>query len=210
MRHSALFLPLLGAAFLLALILPGQTLRADYPKPSPFPVSWELTVDFSQPHRIVLQAPGDSSPSAYWYITYHVANKTDQDKILFYPSFQMLTQDGELIPSDSVDIEPAVFDAIKDKEHIKFLQPALSIAGPLLQGEDQSKDGVAIWREPDPRMGTFTIFASGFWGESATVTVGKDTLILHKTLQQTYHLDSDAAHPDQGALQLLDTQYVMR
>ena len=137
-------------------------------------------------------------------------NNSDQDKILFYPSFQMLTQDGQLIASDSIDVKPAVFAAVQDKEHIKFLQSALDVAGPIHQGEDQAKDGVAIWPEPDPRMGTFTIFAAGFWGDSATVKLGDQTVILHKTLQQTFHLDADALHEGDGALVLQDSQYVMR
>jgi hypothetical protein len=210
MRPSTLILPFVGAALLLALGLTPDTLRADYPTPSTFPDSWELTPTFAKPRRIVVQSPGDAAPKAYWYITYHVVNNTDQDKVLFYPNFQMLTQDGELIASDSTDVKPAVFAAIQDKEHIKFLQSALNISGPLLQGEDQSKDGVAIWPEPNPRMGTFTIFASGFWGESAAVKVGDQTVLLHKTLQQTYHLDADAVHTADGELVQQDSQYVMR
>ncbi|MGA3068338.1 MAG: hypothetical protein ABSF29_15950 [Tepidisphaeraceae bacterium] len=210
MTRSRLLLPLAGAALALAFLLPTPILRADYPQPSPFPVSWELTVDFAKPRRILVQSPGDDTLKPYWYITYHVVNNTDKDTILFYPSFDLLTQDGQVIHSDSIDVKPAVFAAIQDKERIKFLQDANDIAGPLRQGDDQSKDGVAIWPEPNPRMGTFSIFASGFWGESAIVKVADATLVLHKTLQETFHLDSDAAHPGEGALVQEDSQYVMR
>jgi hypothetical protein len=210
MTRSRLLLPLAGTALALALLLPGPLLRADYPQPSPYPVSWELTVDFAQPKRITVQAPGDDAPKPYWYITYHVANNTDKDTVLFYPSFDMLTQDGQIFHSDGIDVKPAVFTAIKNFERIKFLQDANDIPGPLRQGEDQSKDGVAIWPEPDPRMGTFTIFASGFWGESAIIKVGNTNQVLHKTLQESFHLNSDATHPGQGALVPEDSEYVMR
>ena len=197
---------LAGALLLLTIAMP---LLGDYPQPSPYPISWELTATFGQPKRIVVQAPGDDQPVAYWYITYHVVNNTDKDKIAFYPDFQMQTNDGLIIPSDH-GIAPAVFDAIKDKERIKFLQDYLAIGGDLRQGEDQSKDGVAIWREPAPRMGTFAFFISGFWGESATVHVADQDVILRKTLNVTYHTDNDDAHPGQGTLQQLDSQYIMR
>ena len=82
------------------------------PKPSPYPVSWELTLTHSDPKRILVQGPGDTNPAAYWYITYHVVNNTDRDKILFYPSFEMMLEDGRVIRSD-MGISPAVFDAIK-------------------------------------------------------------------------------------------------
>ena len=128
---------------------------------------------------------------------------------MFYPSFDMLTAAGNVVRSDN-NISPKVFEAIKNKEHIKFLQDANSIGGELLQGEDQSRDGVAIWPEPASRMGSFTIFATGFWGEAATVKVGDKETIVHKTLQNTYHLDADAADADTGQVKLLDSEYVMR
>jgi hypothetical protein len=183
--------------------------RADYPSPSPFPVSWELNFDHSDPKRIVVQGPGDANPQAYWYVTYHVANNTDRDRILFYPHFEMMLEDGRTIRSD-MGVAPAVFDAIKKKEHLKYLESNDVIGGELKQGDDQSKDGVAIWPEPRLRMGTFTIFAAGFWGESAVVKVGDKDVTLHKTMQLTYHLDSDEAHPGGGDLELKDTQSVMR
>jgi hypothetical protein len=208
MNLKTVILPLAGLALALAFTIPVRA-DGDYPQPSPYPVSWELTLDHAKPRRILVQSPGDDVPKAYWYITYHVVNNTDQDKILFYPLFDMLTKDGQTLRSDD-DIKPAVFDAIKDREHIKYLQSATQIDGPLLQGEDQSKDGVAIWAEPDPRMGTFIIFLSGFWGESKTVKVGDKEVILHKTLQLTYHLAADAANADEGALTEQDSRYIMR
>jgi hypothetical protein len=121
----------------------------------------------------------------------------------------MMLEDGQVIRSD-IGVAPAVFDAVKNKEHLKYLQSNDVISGDLRQGEDQSKDGVAIWPEPRLRMGTFTIFCSGFWGESAIVKVGDKDVTLHKTLQLSYHLDSDESHPGGGDLVELDHQYVMR
>jgi hypothetical protein len=211
MITKTLLLPSAGLVLALALTL-TQSLpaRADdaYPQPSPYPVSWELTFDHAKPRRIVVQAPGDDAPIAYWYVTYHVVNNTDKDRIPFFPLFDMMTNDGQTIRSDN-NIKPAVFDAIKEREHIKYLQSAVEIGGPLLQGEDQSKDGVAIWPEPNPKMGTFVIFATGFWGESKTVKVGDKDVVLHKTLQLTYHLAADA-DSNGTALQEQESRYVMR
>ncbi|MGD0389347.1 MAG: hypothetical protein ABSC42_10380 [Tepidisphaeraceae bacterium] len=204
--YRRIYLPLAGLLVVAALAMP---LRADYPQPSPYPVSWELTFDHSLPKRILVQGPADMNPLAYWYVTYHAANNTDQDKILFFPNFQMMLEDGQVVRSD-IGVAPAVFDAIKKKEHLKYLQSNDVISGDLRQGEDQSKDGVAIWPEPRLRMGTFTIFCSGFWGESALVKVGDKDVTLHKTLQLSYHLDSDESHPGGGDLVELDHQYVMR
>jgi len=204
--HRGIFLALAGLSLVAAAALP---LRADYPQPSPYPISWELTSDFSAPKRIVVQGPGDVNPNAYWYITYHVSNNTDQDTVLFYPNFQMLMEDGQIIHSD-IGVAPAVFDAIKKKEGLKFLQSDDLIGGDLRQGEDQSKDGVAIWPEPRLRMGTFTIFIAGYWGEAATVTINGKDITLHKTEQITYSSDSDEQHPGGGDLIEKSRQFVMR
>jgi len=202
--------PLAGIALLLADVLPVVPLQgSDYPQPSPFPVSWELTFEHSKPKRIVVQPPGESNPSAYWYITYHVTNNTDRDKVLFYPSFDLMLENGDVVSSDR-GVPPAVFDAIKAAERIKYLQNSNQISGELRQGDDQSRDGVAIWPEPSLRMGTFSIFVSGFWGESAQIKVGDKDVTLRKALQLTYHLDSDEHHPGEGALNELDSQYIMR
>jgi hypothetical protein len=206
MMRSHVFLLASGLFLLLCAALP---LRADYPQPSPFPVSWELTLTHAQPRRIVVQCPGDAAPTAYWYLTYHVTNNTDRDKILLYPTFDMVLEDGQVIRNDH-GIAPAVFDAIKRREHLKYLQSADVISGELRQGEDQSKDAVAIWPEPRLRMGTFSIFCTGFWGETATVKEGDKDVTLRKTLQLTYHLDSDENNPGSGTLVDKDSQYVMR
>jgi hypothetical protein len=204
--YRRMYIPVAALSVLFAIVMP---LRADYPKPSPYPVSWELTFDHSLPKRILVQGPGDVNPLAYWYVTYHVANNTDVDKILFYPRFDMMLENGEDLPSD-MGVSPAVFEAIKKKEHLKYLQSNDTIGGELRQGEDQSKDGAAIWPEPRLRMGTFTIFCSGFWGETAIVKIGDKDVVLHKTLQLTYHLDSDENHPGGGDLVQKDDQYIMR
>jgi hypothetical protein len=204
--YRRFYIPVAVLSVVLAFALP---LRGDFPTPSPFPVSWELTMTHSVPKRIVVQGAGDANPQSYWYVTYHVANNTDQDRILFYPQFDMMLENGQDVRSD-IGVSPSVFDAIKKKEHLKYLQGNDTIGGDLRQGEDQSKDGVAIWPEPRLRMGTFTVFASGFWGETATVKVGDKDVNLHKTLQLTYHLDSDEAHPGGGDLVQKDEEYVMR
>jgi hypothetical protein len=186
-------------------LLAFSSSRGAYPQPSGFPVSWELSFDHAKPKRLIVQVPGDPGPTVYWYMTYHVANNTDRDKVTFYPKFEMLLQDGTLVRSD-FNVSPAVFNAIKNREHMKYLQDANHIGGDLLQGEDQSRDGVAIWPEPSQRLGTFNIFATGFWGEVAIVKVGDKDVTLHKTMQLTYHANGDSNALDNSE----DSTFIMR
>jgi hypothetical protein len=85
-------------------------------------------------------------------------------------------------------------------------------------GEDEAKDGVAIWEEPLPRMGDFTIFISGLSGETLTMKdaagaelKGPDgkPIILRKTLQLDYTLPGDE-RADDALVKPVGEQWVMR
>ena len=169
--------------------------------------------------------PGSKTPTAFWYISYSVTNEADQSanfdpendkERVFYPRFDMRTEDGSVLRSDD-GISPAVFEAIKKREGNKFLEDPKQMGGRILLGNDQSRDSVAIWEEPALRMGSFTIFAAGMWGESAPATDpdGKpmkdakgEPITLRKTLMMTYHDDGDGTRP--GTIRKTAEEYIMR
>src|SRR5688572_16097021 len=86
---------------------------AGHPKPSVYPVSWELKFEHTKPKRIVVDVPGQGN-RAFWYMTYTVMNPTDQEQS-FLPQFEMLTRDGRVLRSDN-NISPKVHDAIRARE----------------------------------------------------------------------------------------------
>ncbi len=181
-----------------------------YPKPALVPNSWELNFSHGQLQRIVVEIPGMTNPRAYWYITYTVTNKTDREQI-FLPVFEMLTADGRVVRSDN-SIPGPVFDKIKQREKKTFLEPFYKTAGTLLVGDEQAKDGVAIWPEVQSRMGYFSLFIEGLSGETAEVKAGDKTFILRKTLQLNYHVRGDEVRPGDDAVNAADTaeQWIMR
>ena len=200
---------LASVAFLLLAAFVPAALRAEYPKPSPYPVTWELEFEHSKPKRIVVHPENSTVPRAYWYITYTVTNETDQEQ-LFLPAFELLTEAGRVIRNDK-NIPHSVFEAIKKQEGARFLQPAALVGGELRIGPDQAKDGVAIWPEPTPEMGKFSIFVSGLSGETAVVK-GPDSkeVILRKTLQLNYHVRGDEVYPGQDEVNENPQEWVMR
>jgi hypothetical protein len=193
------------------------TARAEFPKPSPYPISWELTFQHDKPKRIVVNVPNQPAPVAYWYVTYNVTNNTGQEQT-FLPFFEMQTNDGQVIRSDK-DIPPAAFEAIKKAENKPLLEPWTKIGGELRLGDDESKDGVAIWQEPMPRMGVFQIYVGGLCGEhvelkdeKGNVVKDKDgnPVILRKTLELTYHIRGDEVYPGQDEVNVQGEQWIMR
>lgn len=206
--RSVLALALIAPVIVLAAANP---VSAKVPEPSLYKISWELDFKHGVPKRVVVDT------TAYWYLTYTVTNNTGQEQT-WRPNFQMMTDDGKMIKSDrGIGIE--VFDKIKATEGDRFLQPATQITGPLRQGEDQAKDGVAIWKEPNPRMGTFKIFIQGLSGEKAALTdddgkemKGSDGLpeFLRKTLELDYQVLGDEFYPERHEVHELGHKWVMR
>lgn len=185
--------------------------RAKAPEPSLYPISWELDFKHSAPKRIVVDT------TAYWYMTYTVTNNSGQEQT-WRPDFQMMSDDGKIIKSDR-GIGINVFDKIKATEGNRLLEPFTKVSGPLRQGEDQARDGVAIWKESNPRMGSFKIFVQGLSGEKVILTDddGKEMrdadglpIFLRKTLELDYQVLGDEFHPDQHEVHDLGNKWVMR
>ena len=111
----------LGLAPVIASVV-HPPMAAAFPKPSIYPISWQIKFEHSKPKRIVVTTPGTNVPLAYWYMTYSVTNDTDQEQS-FLPVFEMITNDGKVLRSDK-DIPTEVFSAIKKRERSL---PALSV-----------------------------------------------------------------------------------
>ncbi|MCK4658466.1 MAG: hypothetical protein KAV82_03000 [Phycisphaerae bacterium] len=135
------------------------------PKPSLAPASWQLKFEFHDPARIDVVLPGEHSPTTFWYLLYTAANETGRE-VFFYPQFELVTDRLELIHSGD-NVSPAVFDAIH-KRHSKlhpFLVRPLKASGKLLQGADNARTSVAIFRSFHLDASSFVIYVAGLSGE---------------------------------------------
>ena len=207
-----------------ALLLTTAALGFAYPKPSDHKISWELDVEHGTPTRIVVQEPGSTDAKAYWYIPFRVTNNTDADQ-LFLPVCEMVDDKGNVHRSDK-QLPRAVFEAVKNREGKKLMEPLSAASGTLRVGKDQARDTVAIWPEPMPRMGTFTIFISGLSGETVWYKDGKEIPmrqadwtkvkpeqageILRKTLSLEYHVPGDEFSSATARVELKKKDWVMR
>lgn len=188
-------------AFASALALAG--LARAFPEPSPYPIKWELKLETHTPKRTVIDG------AAYWYVTYTVTNNTKEERT-YLPIYEVLTPDGKVTRTDHL-IPLNVVTAIKKREGIKFLEQANQIAGEIRLGEDQTRDGVAIWPEASIEDRSFTVFASGFSGETAKIPGpdGKD-ITLWKTLKLDYSVAGDPKFRDINEVREVGHKYVMR
>ena len=217
-RARTIFAAALSVATL-ASLLPSSAQAKTYPVPSvyPLPSAWYLNFKHGIPKRIVVAVPGEKVPTAYWYLTYTVTNNTGKEQE-FYPQFEMVTQDGKIHASDH-GVPLAVFNAIKKSEGNDLLVSANDIAGTIHQGEDQARDGVAIWEEPMARMGDFSIYAGGLNSEAVVPTddsgvplkdAAGQPMKLWKTLELQYSIFGDEVKPGNDEVHAKPDRWIMR
>ena len=172
-KHSARTLLTASCALaLVAVALSGvlpHTVPAARAVPEPAIVSdaWQLDFTQSLPRRITVEVPGTNVPRAYWYVTYVAINNTGTEQ-MFLPVIEVVDKNGSVLLANK-GVSPRVFDRIVEQERGKPLVAPLAVSGPILQGEDQAKYGVAIWEETDSRPGTFFVFVAGLSGEILTL-----------------------------------------
>ncbi len=164
---------------------------------------WQLDVTFHDPQRIVLRLPGDEHGTTCWYMLYQVTNNTGRE-VEFYPSFRLVTDTFE-VTAGGAEISPSVYDAIaaRHKREFPFLAAPAKVAGRLLQGEENARASVAVFRMFDKKASSFTVYGGGFSGairrvaNPAFVDNEKESednpraFVLRQTLAVVYELPGD-------------------
>lgn len=196
------------------------------PKPSPVPVNWQLDIRHDPPRAFMVKLPGRRNPQLFWYFRYTVTNDTGQE-VSFVPEFVLYTDTGQ-VSRDGQGVPTAVFKAVKKLHNDPLLKDRTGMTGRLLQGEDHAKDGVAIWRDFDPKAGAFDVFIGGLSGETAEIKlpkpiqvaeldskgnevyVQKDRIVISKALNLRYSIPGEAAWRSSAKIKLLKRQWVMR
>ena len=196
------------------------------PKPSVISTSWELDFKYDDPKVVAIQIPGEPAPRVFWFMHYTVTNQTGQDRV-FVPQFTIATETGQVIEADK-KVPSYIFEYLKKLLNIPLLKDATGMTGKLAQGQDNAKEGLAIWSDIDPAAGSMRIFIGSICGETAeiklpapiTVTemdtqgrprqVVKEKIVLTKTLQLDYSVPGEAAARVSSPVKLLEKTYVMR
>jgi hypothetical protein len=190
------------------------------------PESWQLDIEYEAPRMIELNLPGFSGTQRFWYMIYTVSNPTDEDRI-FIPEFVLYTESGELHRAGQ-HVPRSAFERIKQLYNNPLLKNQTAMTGKLLQGEDNAKTGIAIWRDFDPKAGAFDIFIGGLSGETEVVElpvpirmtevdirgnvqeVTRDEIVLARTLRLRYNVPGEAAGRGRVVPRLTRREWVMR
>jgi hypothetical protein len=179
------------------------------PEPDPVPRRWQLNVEVGPLQVTTIDVRG-VGPRSYVYLPYHVVNNSGQD-VLFAPMWEYSNGEGKIVRSGR-DVPQEVTSQILTSLKNPFAQDQIEIIGELLQGEENSKDGVAIWPLNDTAPEHMTIYAAGFSGETRTVTSpdGKEQFVLRKTLMLEFSGPGSLIGQAAQAIPLRGKQWIMR
>jgi hypothetical protein len=222
MNHKAAWTLISG--LLLAALLAPPIIGA--PQPNQAIVDWQLDFEYRSPKPIYVKVPGETEPQLYWFVVYKVINRTGEDRY-FVPDLVLYTSTGQILRAGQ-GVNVAVYEHIKQMLNEPLLRDNVGMTGKLLQGADNAKLGVAIFRDFDIQAARFDIFVGGLSGEYAIVDlptpievteinedgekveVQKDRVILSRTLRLQYGLNAPASDRIRSKPELLKKNWVMR
>lgn len=190
------------------------------PEPAvvPGPEVWTVDVRFEHPKQIMFRTGLYDQPERFWYIILTLTNKMGYD-VDFYPRCDLMTDTFEIISSGD-RVPAAVFERIKRRHQTKYpLLELLENAGnKILQGADNAKDVVIIWRDFDAEAKNIKLFMSGLSNETVVFDhpVAKNEegkpikVFLRKTLELSYKLGGDPAFRSDVKLLPAGKRWIMR
>lgn len=179
---------LLAASLCLALLGGGMAA----PEPDPVPRRWQLDVEVG-PLRVMNVADDLGASRLYFYLTYTVSNNSGQD-LLFAPMLELATDEGDLLRAGR-DVPLSVTRQIQQALENPLLEDQVRISDTLLQGEENAKDGLAVWPVPDLNVDEIKVYFAGLSGEFATIEVPvtgasgeKTRIVFRKVLMLRYEV----------------------
>lgn len=183
---------------------------AAYPEPEVVSDSWQLEFDYEHPKAIKVRLSDDQQPTLYWYVTYTALNDTGDER-LFIPEAWMFTDTGKLLQANR-RIPPEVFEAIENRESNPLLERPGQIVGRILQGEDNARDGMFVWRVPEEDIDNVRFFIAGLSGETHEVEDPRsgETRLLRKTLMVEYSTPGSAEYQDRKPFVFEQQRWVVR
>ncbi len=191
----------------------NQPQQAVVPEPDPVPRRWQL--DFTPGAlRTVTLTMADGTVRSFAYMTYKVVNNTGQD-LLFAPSLEMSTDEGSLIRAGR-EVPAEATRRILESLQNPFLQDQISVVGPLLQGEENAREGLAVWLLPDVSVAELTVYVAGLSGETRAIetkdskTGETNRTLLRKTMMIKYFGPGEVDPASGNEIYRADDRWILR
>lgn len=208
---SAAAAAMLGAASTSAAAPAAEAVRP--PEPDPLPQRWELEIEVG-PLRVITLQVGDEGLQPFFYMTYRVTNNAGED-LQFAPIFELGNEDGDVVRA-GIDVPRSVRESLLTLLDSPLLEDQIQIIGPILQGRENAKDGLVIWRAPSLTTDELALYAAGFSGETQQVeftnpdTGDAETLTFRKTYMVRYATPGTLVGRGSKPLEIVSERWIMR
>jgi len=183
------------------------------PEPDPVPRRWQLAIEPGPLRLTTIDLPS-TGPRAYYFFTYKATNTSAAD-LLFAPSFDLATENGDVRRSGR-EVNAEVTRRILADLESKEIEDQISIVGMLLQGEENAKEGLVIWPADGMHLAEVTIYAAGFSGETRKVEIKNPktgqptTTTLRKTLMLRYAPPGELRDMAGKSIEVTEKRWIMR
>jgi len=199
-------------------LVTGVVLAAPEPAVVQSSGKWTLDVSFENLGQFVYRAGETSKPERYWYVILTLTNKTGQDAD-FYPACELVTDTFQVLAADK-GTSAGLFDKLKARHQGKYpyLELLESAGSKILEGDDNTKDILILWRDFDPNAKSLKLYISGLSNETVAVDhpSKKDDngqpvkVYLRKTLELSYRISGDPALRANQKVAFVSKRWVMR
>ena len=191
------------------------------PEPSIVPSRWQLDLRPGDLRLAVMdvettrRGPGGEAyttmqPTAFLYLTYEVVNNSGED-LLFAPSFQLATEEGEILRSGR-NVPTEVVRTLLERLENPFLEDEISVIRTLEQGIENAREGLVVWPAEELKTDEIKIFARGFSGETKRI-VRPDTgeeVTLYKELMLRHATPGDLSAYSRRAIPRVESRWILR
>lgn len=199
------------ATMLVSVLAIGAGVRP--PEPDPLPQRWQLDL-VAGPLRVITVNVPDEGPQPFFYMTYRVTNNSGED-LQFAPIFEIGNEDGDVVRA-GVNVPRNVRQSLMELMDNPLLEDQLQIIGPILQGRENARDGLVIWRAPSLTTDELAVYAAGFSGETQQVeftdpaTGEIETLTFRKTYMIRYATPGTLVGQGSKPLEVVSERWIMR
>ena len=174
------------------------------PEPSPRPPRWELQFKIIHQLRLI-----KIDEDFYWFATYLVTNRTGEDQT-FVPNATLYTDEGDIITDGDVDFR--ITDKIMGLLRNPLLESKNMIIGPLLQGKENAREGLLVWKAGSLDIDHVTIFISGLSSETqvAINSFTGDESVVRKSLALEFDVPGDPVATMEKPVRFKGKHWIMR
>jgi len=175
------------------------------PMPRAAEPRWELRFEVLNELRLVVLGG-----QPYWFLTYLVTNRTNQDQT-FVPSAILYTDQGEILADDAVPFE--VNKELLDLLRNPLLEDRNQIIGVLQQGRENAREGLLVFPAGDLiETDRISIFIAGLSSETqvAINPATGEEVIVRKSLELQYNVPGEALQNPMTPIQFTGRRWVMR